>query len=170
MTTGEGGMVVSNSKDFVDRVKDLREYDNKDEYKVRYNYKMTDIQAAIGLAQLVRIEMFIRRRRDIAKLYNKAFGSFDLQLPHKDTGHIYYRYVIGLGTDAEEWIRVLRKQGIGCARPVYLPLHRYLNLEGYFRTDKAWKQALSIPIYPSFSKENTDRLIETCTETFRKMA
>jgi perosamine synthetase len=170
MTTGEGGMVISNSKDLIDRVKDLREYDHKDEYLVRYNYKMTDIHAAIGMVQLDRIKTFLRRRRDIAELYNQAFDSFGLQLPPQNKGHIYYRYVIGLGTDAEVLAKTLQNQGIGCARPVFLPLHRYLNLKGYYQTENAWEQALSIPIYPSLSTQDIDRLIDRCTETFRKMA
>jgi dTDP-4-amino-4,6-dideoxygalactose transaminase len=170
MTTGEGGMVVSNSKGLIDRIKDLREYDNRDDYKIRYNYKMTDIQAAIGLAQLDRIEMFIERRREIAKSYNEAFDPLGLQLPPQDSSHIYYRYVIGVGVNADPLIQTFRKQGIGCARPVYLPLHRYLNLGGYSRTEKAWEQTVSIPIYPSLTKENTDRVIKKIIKSFKQTA
>ena len=169
MTTGEGGMVVSNSKDLVDRVRELREYDNRDQYQIGYNYKMTDIHAAVGLAQLAKIETFIKRRRAIAQLYNQAFDSLSLQLPHPDQGHIYYRYVIGLGTDAKPWVRALREQGVGCARPVYLPLHRYLNLNSYPKTGKAWEQTLSIPIYPSLTEEDTDRVIGIFLATYRKL-
>ena len=168
MTTGEGGMVVSNSKGLIDRVRELREYDKQDQYKIGYNYKMTDIHAAVGLAQLARLENFIRRRREIAQLYNQTFDAFGLQLPLTDQGHVYYRYVIGLGTDAKPWLRTLREQGIGCARPVFLPLHRYLNLQSYPRTEKAWEQTLSIPIYPSLSEEDTNRVIENFKETFEK--
>lgn len=169
MTTGEGGMVISNSKDLIDRVKDLGEYDQKDDYKLRYNYKMTDIHAAMGLAQLDRLETFIGRRVEIAKQYDKAFDSLGVQLPPKEPGHIYFRYVIGFGNDSSPYINVLREQGIGCAKPVYLPLHRYLRLKGYPRTKKAWEQTISIPIYPSLSKEETDRVIEMFIETFRKI-
>lgn len=170
MTTGEGGMVVSNSKGLIDRVKELREYDQQDQYKIGYNYKMTDIHAAVGLVQLARLETFIRRRRAIAQLYNQAFDLLGLQLPQSDQGHVYYRYVVGLGTDSEPWRRTLREQGIGCARPVFRPLHRYLNLQSYPRTEKAWEQTLSIPIYPSLSKDDTNRVIENFKETFGKIS
>lgn len=167
MTTGEGGMVVSDSKDIIDRVRMLREYDNRDQYEIGYNYKMTDIQAAVGLTQLARIEYFVRRRRSIAQSYYRAFDSLGLQFPLPDQDNIYYRYVIGLGTDSAPWIEALRKQGIGCTRPVHLPLHKYLNLKGYPQTTNAWKQALSIPIYPSLAKEDIDQVIEKIMETFR---
>lgn len=168
MTTGEGGMVVSDSKDLMDRVRDLREYDNKDKYKIRYNYKTTDIHAAIGLAQLARIEMFIRRRRAIARSYDQAFESLDLQLPPRERGHIYFRYVLGLGTDAGSWIRKLKGEGIGCARPVYRPLHQYLGLKRFPRTEKAWKESLSIPIYPSLTEEDVNRVIKGLIITYKE--
>ena len=168
MTAGEGGMVVSDSKDLIDRVRDLREYDNKDDYKIRFNYKMTDIHAAIGLAQLSRIETFIRRRREIAKLYDQVFESLDLQLPSRKQGHIYFRYVIGLGTDAGSWIQNLKEKGIECARPVYIPLHWYLGLKGFPQTEKAWKESLSIPIYPSLAKADVHRVITGLINTYKE--
>ena len=168
MTTGEGGMVVSDSKDLMDRVRDLREYDNKDKYKIRYNYKTTDICAAIGLVQLSRIEKFIQRRRAIARSYDQAFESLDLQLPLREQGHIYFRYVLGLGTDSSSWIRKLEGEGIGCARPVYRPLHQYLGLKGFSRTEKAWKESLSIPIYPSLTEENVERVIKGLGNTYKE--
>ncbi len=168
MTTGEGGMVVSNSKSLIDRGGDLREYDKKDEYKIRYNYKMTDIHAAVGLGQLARIETFIQQRRSIAQRYFQTFEPLGLKLPSKESGHIYFRYVIGLGADSERWIRILREKGIGCDKPIYLPLHRYLGLKEYPRTDEAWKQSISIPIYPSLSEEDIDRVIEVFKDTCRE--
>lgn len=169
MTSGEGGMVLSNSKDLIARVKDLREYDKKDDYKIRFNYRMTDIHAAVGMAQLGQLETFIRRRRDIAKRYDQAFEPLGLQLPPKDPDHIYFRYVIGLKKDLEPWIQSLQKKGIECARPVHFPLHRYFRLKGYTRTEKAWEQNLSIPIYPSLSNEDTGRVIDLFIETFREV-
>jgi len=169
MTTGEGGMVVSDSKDLMDRVRDLREYDNKDKYKIRYNYKTTDICAAIGLVQLSRLEKFIQRRRAIAGSYDQAFESLDLQLPPQEQGHIYFRYVLGLGTDAGPWIRKLKGKGIGCARPVHRPLHNYLSMKGFRRTEKAWKESLSIPIYPSLTEENVDRVIKGLINTYKEV-
>ncbi len=66
-------MVLSDSEDLISRINDLREYDNRDDYILRYNYKMTDIQAALGLSQLSFLEKFIERRREIAARYFQEF-------------------------------------------------------------------------------------------------
>lgn len=166
MTTGEGGMVVSNSNQFIERARDLREYDNKPIYKVRYNYKMTDLQAALGLGQLKNLAGFIRRRRAIAKRYYEGFSGLKFQVPPQAEGHIYYRFVVLVEDDAGPWITALREKGVHCARPVYMPLHRYLGLEGYPNTEKIWKQALSIPIYPSLSDEDVTYVIQSVIEVF----
>lgn len=166
MTTGEGGMVVSDSRELIDRIKGLRAYDKIDAYKIRYNYKMTDIQAAMGRVQLDRLNNLIERRRAIAKKYQQAFETFDLKLPPDDPEHIYYRYVIGLKTDADHRIQKLRAKGIECARPIHVPLHNLLALKGYPQTETAWRQSLSIPIYPSLTDEEIDRVIEVLRGAF----
>jgi perosamine synthetase len=158
-TTGEGGMVVTDSKDLIDRVRDLRDYDNKDEYTTRYNYKMTDIQAAMGIKQLSRLSDFIYRRREIAHRYSQSFQDYGIMIPQDYPGHIYFRYIIDAGENLDLWIEMLKKEDISCARPIFLPLHHYLKLTGYPETEKAWKRALSIPIYPSLNQSETDRVI-----------
>jgi dTDP-4-amino-4,6-dideoxygalactose transaminase len=165
MTTGEGGMVVSNSTDIAERVRELKTYDQKADYRVRFNYKMTDIQAALGLAQLGRLETFVRRRRAIAEEYTRSFQSLDLNLPPVHPGHIFFRYVLGLNTDSMSWIQTLARQGIGCDRPVYLPLHRQMKATGCPVSEKAWQYALSIPIYPSLTGEDVTQIIDAVSET-----
>ena len=169
MTTGEGGMVVSDSEDLIERVKALRVYDNQKEYKVRYNYKLTEIQAAIGLAQLSRLDGFIRRRRSIARQYRQAFGSLGVKLPADDEGHIYYRDVIGLDADVEPWVKELEARKVQSARPVYLPLHRYLGLQGFARTEKAWQESLSLPIYPALSEAEVRQVIAAFKTTCKEL-
>jgi dTDP-4-amino-4,6-dideoxygalactose transaminase len=168
LTTGEGGMVVSNSKDFADRIRDLKTYDQKDDYKIRFNYKMTDIQAALGLAQLERLDTIIRRRRSIAEKYTRAFKTLDLNLPPQNPGHIFFRYVIGLNTDSLSFIQALANKGVGCGRPVYLPLHRQLKRKGCPVSEEAWKNSLSIPIYPSLSDAEVTRVIDAVLDTASK--
>ncbi len=160
ITTGEGGMVLSDSQDLLERIRDLREYDKKNRMSVHYNYKMTDIQAVMGLVQLDQLQVFIQKRRSIAQRYQKAFETLTAQLPPDDEGHIYYRYVIGLKDDAGPKIQALAKEGIQCARPVYVPLHRYLKMEGYKKTEAAWRHSLSIPIYPALSDGDVKRISE----------
>jgi len=169
LTTGEGGMVVSNSKDIADRIRDLKTYDQKDDYIIRFNYKMTDIQAALGLAQLGRLETFIRRRRAIAEKYTRAFKTLGLNLPPENPGHIFFRYVIGLNTDSLTFIQALTNKGVGCDRPVFLPLHRQVKRKGCPASEKAWKNSLSIPIYPSLTDEEVTNLIDAVLDTASKI-
>lgn len=167
-TTGEGGMVVSDSEELVSRVKDLREYDNKDKYALRFNYKMTDIQAAFGLSQLSHLEEFLDRRRMIADLYFKEFEDCDFSLPARKEGreHIYYRFVAQTEDEASGSLERLQKKNIMCRRPVYVPLHVCLGLPGYPLTMEAWKKTISIPIYPSLKEEEIEKIIAVVKEIF----
>lgn len=167
ITTGEGGMVVCNVKNIAERIRDLKTYDQKGDYKIRFNYKMTDIQAALGIVQLERLDSILRSRKVIAEQYTRAFKALDLNLPPDDCGHIFFRYVIGLNTDSRSEIEALAHKSIGCDRPIYLPLHRQMKRKGYPVTEKAWKDSLSIPIYPSLTKDEVARVIDAFITTHR---
>ncbi len=168
MTTGEGGLVVCDDEQIIDHIKNLREYDNMDSYEIRYNYKMTDINAAVGLAQLSHLEEFIEKRKIIAEKYINAFRKTGFCPPENNPEHIYYRFVMNLSTDASPYIEHMKKKGILCARPVHIPIHQYLGMKGYPNTDQAWKESISIPIYPSLSYSDINRIIndflKTCKE------
>jgi perosamine synthetase len=169
MTTGEGGMIIANSPQITEQVKDLRTYDEKQTYRLRYNYKMTDFQAALGEIQLTRLDDFIKSRRKIARQYVKHFEPLDLKLPAGNAEHIYYRFVVGMQADCAAFVRELVENGVGCARPVFLPLHRQLNMKGYPVTEKTWKTALSIPIYPSLHTKEVEQIIDVFMDTYEKM-
>lgn len=159
MATGEGGMVVARSPEIIGRIRDLKTYDEKAADRMRYNYKMTDMQAAMGEVQLGRLDDFITRRRNIARRYIHGFKSLAINLPEDSGRHIYYRFSVGLNTDCGPTIERMVDQGIGCARPVFLPIHRHLKMEGYPLSDQAWKTTMSIPIYPSLADEAVDQVI-----------
>jgi dTDP-4-amino-4,6-dideoxygalactose transaminase len=160
IATGEGGMVATASAELAARVKDLKTYDKREDHAPRFNYKLTDIQAAVGRVQLRRLAAFIRRRRAIAARYRAAFQDSAARLPPADTGHIYFRYVIDIGADCTGFIRRVAQSGIGCERPVYIPLHRLLKLDGFPRTEQAWRQCVSIPIYPSLTDAEVERITD----------
>jgi len=170
ITTGEGGLVVTDSRDIAERIRDLKAYDKRRDDRIRFNYKMNDIQAALGIVQLKQLGSIIRRRREIAQRYNRAFKSFHLKRPPTDTGHIYFRYVLGLKMDAGPWIRELARMGITCDRPIHFPLHQRLKLDGYPATEKAWHQSLSIPIYPTLTDAEISRVIESVTRCYEKFS
>jgi len=172
MTTGEGGMVTSKSRDVIDRVKDRREYDKKNDDKLRFNYKMSDIQAALGLSQMKRLEGFISRRREIAKRYAEAFNAFNFMVPVDAPEHIYFRFVIKLEkkSEATDWIQKLEVKGVQCERPVFKPIHQYLGLAGYLQSDELIRRLISIPIYPMLSDEEVERIIVAVSETYEELA
>ena len=159
MATGEGGMVTSKSPEIIARIRDLKTYDGKEADTVRYNYKMTDVQAALGEVQLGRLDDFIEQRRKIAREYVKHLKSLSIKLPVEIDGHIYYRFVIDLEADFDWFIRKLAQKAVGCARPVFLPIHRHLKMDGYPVTDKVWETSLSIPIYPSLNNSEIEQII-----------
>ncbi|MDQ1330100.1 MAG: DegT/DnrJ/EryC1/StrS aminotransferase family protein, partial [Thermodesulfobacteriota bacterium] len=94
--TGEGGMIVSGDKRLLEKIRDLRDYDEKEDWRLRYNYKLTELQAAMGLAQLRKLPVLIGRRRVIAGRYHEFFRERLLPVPVSlpDREHIYYRYII----------------------------------------------------------------------------
>lgn len=171
MTTGEGGMVASDSAALLKKARDLRDYDNQEDYYVRYNYKMTDFQAALGLAQLKRLPRFIKIRREIANKYHRELKDL-CALPAnygENWGHIYYRYVIKLRYGLKSFLILSKKKGINCERPVFKPLHRYLSLPNMPNTDRVWEQAASIPIYPTLTEKNTDSIITCVKQTIEAL-
>jgi len=168
LTSAEGGMVLSDSEDLISKVKDLREYDNKEDCILRYNYKMSDVQAALGLSQLSSLEKFIEKRREIAAHYIKEFKDCDFSLPvwKEEKEHIYYRFVIKTKENASCYLEKLHQEKVMCRRPVYRPLHFYLNLPGFPQAMEAWQKTISIPLYPSLTEEEIEKIIAVVKEIF----
>lgn len=160
ITTGEGGMIVTDSDRVARTLRDLRDYDKKSKYRIRTNSKMTDLEAAIGIEQLKKLASFIRARREIAGRYSRAFEHSGIRLPVEDDqrSHVFYRYVVRIKHRASEWLKALEAEGIGAKRPVFKPAHRYLDLpDNLFPvTMRAMKEAVSLPIFPSLSDEQCE--------------
>jgi perosamine synthetase len=163
MTTGEGGMVLSNKTAMLEKVRAMRDYDNKSSYALRFNYKMTDFQAVLGMQQLKKLNSFIKRRRAIAQLYDKGFKGKNVELPRRREGReaVYFRYVIKVPGRAAGIIKKLRAQGIDAAAPVFRPLHSYLGLKGFPVADKLMTHAISLPIYPSLTNKEVKKILST---------
>jgi len=153
ITTGQGGMVASRNEKILERVKDLREYDKKDDYKVRYNFCMTDLQGRMGNIQLGKLPFFLEQRMDRAQLYDKLIRGLEGVIVPRPGG-IYYRYVVRIkGGDLDQVIARLHRQGIEAQRPVFCPLHRYLGLNGFEASEKVYAEALSLPLYPRLTAD-----------------
>ncbi|HOZ48464.1 MAG TPA: DegT/DnrJ/EryC1/StrS family aminotransferase [Candidatus Hydrogenedentes bacterium] len=163
LTTGEGGMLLTDDGGIAEFARDRRDYDNRDDFVQRFPYKMTDIQAAVGRVQLRRLPEFIERRRAIAEGYTAAFRGLPVRLP-ESAGHVFYRYVVA--TSQRDAIEAhLAEAGIEAKRPVFRPAHHYLGGD-FPRSETAHREALSLPIYPSLLERDVGRVIESFVRFF----
>ena len=158
MTTGEGGMVFSGHEPFMSKARDLAEYDKRDDFRVRFNYKMTDIEAAMGRCQLAKLDAFLEKRIFLARAYDEWLGPLPCRLPPSPDGRVYHRYVIGIDGNVQDIIDKLNNRGIEAARPIFRPLHTYFGLAGYPGAEKCWKQHLSLPLHPGLCVEDIEEI------------
>ena len=157
ITSGEGG-AVAGPAERVARVRDARDYDEREELIPRFNFKLTDIQAALGRSQLGRLDTFVARRRAIATRYRARLGSVAGCHPPRDRGerHVFHRFVVTIERPLGRLIDDLRERGVMARRPVFRPIHRALGLAGYPEADRLWTQCLSLPCYPSLADAEVD--------------
>lgn len=160
IAAGEGGAVVGSAA-LVARVRDAREYDERERLAPRMNAKLTDMQAALAHSQLGRLDAFVARRRAIAARYRARLARADCRLPVEgDRPHVFHRFVIGLDGDPAVVQAALAARGIAARRPVFRPLHRALGLDGYPEADRLWSTALSIPCYPALGDAEVDEVAD----------
>ncbi len=172
LATGEGGMVLSSERHYIDAVRDIIEYDEKDDLKPRFNFKMTDLQAAIGRVQLKKLPGFLKKRAAVAKLYSEALSNSGLTLPSasRERGHAFFRYVVTPVKNRDKALRAFEKRGISARKPLYKPLHRYLKLNGFPQAEERWHSSLSLPLYPSLERPEAERIAQTAARILRNEA
>jgi perosamine synthetase len=133
MITGEGGMVTTSDKGYNERLRLIINHGQSEKYlhtRLGYNYRMTDISAALGIVQLKRLEKFNLRRRKNAEFYNANLSVRGLVTPVTTSGvsHVYHQYVVRLTEDFSmsraDFIEYLKSKGIGSAVHYPIPLHR----------------------------------------------
>jgi len=157
LTTGEGG-AVAGPADHVARVRDARDYDERADLAPRFNYKLTDMQAALGRGQLTRLDAFLARRREIAARYRGALAGVARCRVPADAGarHVYHRFVVRVERPLERVIEELTRRGVSARRPVFRPIHRALGLDGYREAERLWETCLSLPCYPLLTDAEAD--------------
>jgi len=177
MTTGEGGMVTTNSHQIAERINLLREHGSRVRYYhdiLGFNFRMTDIAAAIGIEQLKKLEKFNRQRIKNAECLARKLNDISgIITPKVRNGcrHVFHQYTIRItpdfGRSRDEVVEILKKNGIGLGIYYPLPIHKqkvYQRL-GYRdklpMAEKMSKQVLSLPIHPGVTKENSAFIAET---------
>jgi len=184
ITTGEGGAVLTDSRELDEKIKTLRTHGiTKDKsllekndgpwyyemHELGFNYRITDIQCALGLSQLKKLDRFIKRRRQIAEYYDGVFGEderFIIPQTTPEAEHAYHLYPLQIKFDdisvaKDVFFQHLRERKIFC-QVHYIPVHlqpyyrrRFGFKEGDFPvSEEFYKREVSIPIYPAL--ENTE--------------
>lgn len=171
IATGHGGMIASDSYTIMEKARDLREYDEREDYKVRYNYRMTDIEASLGLSQMRKLDYFISRRQEIAATYDRVLRDYGVEIPYRRKGstHVFYRYVLkAKRKTVEKIVEELDARGVESKRPVFKPLHQYLRLDQreFPNAEEAHRAVISIPIYPFLSQEQVEYIARNVGEVF----
>jgi len=182
MTVGEGGMITTNDKAVYEACNLLRAHGSKVRYYhdiLGYNYRMTDLEGAIGIEQLKKLPQFNKARQANAKFLNKELGKITgLIVPEapKNVTHVYHQYTIRITKDfpikRDEVLAKLTEAGIGTAVFYPLPLNRqevYKKL-GYKPNtpiaDEITSEVLSLPVHPGLKKAD----LEFIVKTFKEMA
>ena len=156
VTTGEGG-AVAGADALVARVRDLRDYDERDDLVPRLNAKLTDLAAALGRSQLARFDAFVGRRRAIAARYRARLAGAPCALPPEvGARHVFHRFVVEVDRAPDAVQAALAARGVTARRPVFRPAHRALGLDGFPEAERLWRRALSIPCYPTLTDGEVD--------------
>jgi perosamine synthetase len=163
MTTGEGGMVTTSDKSYNDRLRLLINHGQSEKYlhtRLGYNYRMTDVAAAIGIVQLRKLDKFNMRRRKNAEYYDKNISVKGLITPSTAPGmhHVYHQYVIRLTDEfpmkRADFIEYLKVKGIGTAVHYPIPIHhqpvyaRANEPDSCPVSTRLASSVLSIPVHP----------------------
>jgi perosamine synthetase len=177
ITTGEGGLITTNDNRTAELCKLLRNHGQSSKYYhtiLGYNYRMTDIQAAIGIVQLGKLAEFNRKRILNAEYLNKHIKLDGLEIPHRERNvrHVYHQYVVKIDTDLinrEEFARYLTDNCIGCAIHYPLPIHKQPLYRDLGYTDenvncpvatRLAETVLSLPVHPSLTNEDLKYTVE----------
>lgn len=187
ITTGEGGMALTNDARLASRMRRLRSHGitrDVDEMERRgegawyyeqvdlgFNYRMTDLQAALGLSQYRRLDEFLARRREIARRYQELLADVPLILPFQrpDTESAFHLYVVQIDPTRTSTSRAvvfarMRKAGVG-VNVHYVPVHmqpyyvrRGFRVGQYPEAEKYYSRAITVPIHPLLSSSELDHV------------
>ena len=172
MTTSEGGIITTNDEEFANKCKVIRAHGMTAQYQhteFGYNYRMTDISAAIGREQLKKLSKFNSRRREIAEMYNSELSGL-VVTPKNRRGHVFHQYTIR--TENRDQLKEFlfeRKINTG----IYYPnlLFNYPSMEAYKSScpnaEILIKEVLSLPVHPALSDSDVFEVISSIKEFFK---
>lgn len=169
VTTGEGGMITTNNDKVAKMARMIRDHGQKERYlhaMLGYNYRMTDISAAIGLAQLKKLDRFNEQRIKNAKYYNRKLDNESIQKPFvaEYTKHGFYQYTIRV-KERDRFLKHLEINGVGYGIYYQIPIHKQPMFSEYNKltlpeAEHACEEVVSIPVHPALSKEELEYVVE----------
>ena len=186
ITTGEGGMIVTDNEDFYKKMILFRSHGiTRDDsmmtrndgpwfyqqFDLGYNYRITDIQCALGCSQMKKLDRFLARRKEIVARYNEAFADCDnIITPYQlsDTESGWHLYIVQVkNCDRRQVFEKMREKGIG-VNVHYIPvyMHPYYQEHGYenvhcANAEEIYSHIISLPLYPGLTSEQQDYVIDT---------
>jgi perosamine synthetase len=170
MTTGEGGFITTNDDGLADFIRLYRSQGMRQRYHheiLGYNFRMTDIAAAIGLVQFEKLERNTARRQAIAAQYDRGLADLPIKVPVTPEGrtHVFHQYTIDVGPDRDAIVRELADAGVGVGIYYPIPVHRqaYVMERGLHadlpNTDVAAARTLALPMYPGLTESEQAQVI-----------
>jgi UDP-4-amino-4,6-dideoxy-N-acetyl-beta-L-altrosamine transaminase len=191
ITTGEGGVITTNEREIYEKLLSLRTHGiTRDAAKMTtssegpwyyqqiylgYNYRMTDMQAALGFSQMKRLDDFVKRRHELVREYRKKLAGLPLTLPVQaaekySSHHLYSVRLKDIKRSKADIFNGLRERGIG-VNVHYIPVH----LQPYYSTfgfkvgdfpeaENYYREAMTIPLYPAMTEEQQDKVVTAFKE------
>jgi len=183
ITTGEGGMITTDDEKLAEKIRKLRNQGQDYRYnhiRLGYNYRMTELQAAIGIQQLQRIEYRIKEKNRIAEFYNNAFCKMDgISIPYAPdyiTQHSWYMYSVRVDPLIRDAVvKYLENEGIE-TRLSFPPVHTQPFIQktlGYTtdllpHTNQAWDSKIDIPAWPGIIETDLDKVVNAMQSALDK--
>lgn len=190
VTSAEGGMLLTNNAELASKVELFRSHGitrdaslmvNEphgpwyyEQVALGYNYRMTELQAALGVSQMSRLAQYVQERNELAKFYEQSLASLPLRLPvvADDAYSAYHLYVIRLKVDEvsrshREVFEALRADGLG-VNLHYMPVYRQpyyasmgFDIAQFPHAEAYYREAISIPMYPTIGNDKRQRVVDT---------
>lgn len=177
MTTSEGGMITTNNDEIAELAFSIRNHGREqtkwgyEHGRVGYNYRMTDITAAIGIEQLKKLPSFISKRRENAKYFDENLKGVETPFVIENAEHAYHQYTIKC-KNRDSLIENLKRNEIGFGIYYPKPLHQYNHLSQFGHSDlmvseQIANEVLSIPVHPALSSDDLEKIKNTFNEAFQ---
>ncbi|HET6261140.1 MAG TPA: DegT/DnrJ/EryC1/StrS family aminotransferase [Chloroflexia bacterium] len=173
ITTGEGGIVTTNDDCVADRARLIRSHGMRVRYyheSLGFNFRMTNIHAAIGLAQLPKLESFNARRIENAAYLSERLPSDKVQVPtvRPGTRHVFHQYTVRVlpPLDRDDVRKQLADEGVGSEVYYPVPVHQqqFYTGQGYSgsfpESERAAREVLSLPIHPGLTQQDLDTIVD----------